>query len=352
MLDYFEPYQLNMEPAALVAHGRPRKNQTMKPFTFCKDVGSGIPDSAWNDFSVFGNRELMKPELIANHKVRLFQAPAHGRVVFSDEARSPVGYTDTAFKSSGLIYLPTLDYAGKDRAVFLVEANNKQYQVTVNFWVMLFVTDENVGDTYCRAQKFGVTADASQDVYAWLANANLSSFLSAASGAEYTDSDHSVTSTGTAAAAIKTAAIAVHGSFDKTVVAQCQVIPIQAKGDELTAINHLSPAAAAASRYSKNSRELSEYSRSAKVTVAVAPKHGVIHSVMLAPDAGGYLIYVYEPKVGFSGFDGTTFIVTLQNGKHVLVTMPVEVGGDERFPPAECPIALPRVIPNSRVSPI
>ena len=127
MLDYFVPPQSGAEPPALIAQVSPSKLKTLKPFTFCQDVGSDNPDSAWNDFSVFGNGELSNPKLIPNYKVRLLKVPEHGQVVFADDARTPVGDTATTFKSSGLTYLPTLDYVGKDRAVFLVEANNKQY---------------------------------------------------------------------------------------------------------------------------------------------------------------------------------------------------------------------------------
>ena len=185
MLDYFVPPQSGAEPPALIAQASPSKLKTLKPFTFCQDVGSDNPDSAWNDFSVFGNGELSNPKLIPNYKVRLLKVPEHGQVVFADDARTPVGDTATTFKSSGLTYLPTLDYVGKDRAVFLVEANNKQYQVTVNFWVMPFVTDENTGDTYCKSQKFSLNSPTQQSPAAWLASAELSSLLSAASGVTY-----------------------------------------------------------------------------------------------------------------------------------------------------------------------
>lgn len=99
----------------------------------------------------------MKAEQFPNHRITLLQAPGHGKVVFSDNIETPVGATAVRFKSSELIFLPDLDYVGKDRAVFLVEANGEQYQVTVNFWVMPFVPDYDEGNTYCKLQKFGLS---------------------------------------------------------------------------------------------------------------------------------------------------------------------------------------------------
>lgn len=128
----------------------------LTPFSFCKDVASGIPDSAWNDFSIFGYGELKDPASITKHRVRLLAAPEHGTVWLQDDnERTPVGSEAINFKEWGtLTYIPTEDFEGKDRAVFLVEANGKQYQVTVNFWVMPNVPDSDKGDSYCKEQKF------------------------------------------------------------------------------------------------------------------------------------------------------------------------------------------------------
>ena len=91
MMDFFVPPQMSVNPPAMVAQAGAGTPKTMKPFTICHDIASNIPDSAWNQFSIFGNRELMKLDQIPNHKVTLLQAPAliAERWVFFAQAKHP-----------------------------------------------------------------------------------------------------------------------------------------------------------------------------------------------------------------------------------------------------------------------
>jgi Matrixin len=196
MFDYFIPPQLSMEPTALIAQATSSKQKTLKPFTFCTDIESGVPNSTANAFTVFRNGEY-NPEKYINHKVRLIQPPAHGKVTFSEKTPFVVGITETGIKSYLLEFWPTENYIGKDRAVFEVEANGKKYRVTVNFWVMATVFDDGLGgDTNCKQQKFGLNSDAPQNVSDWQRSADLSAFLAAASGVTYSFTDLPATALG------------------------------------------------------------------------------------------------------------------------------------------------------------
>jgi hypothetical protein len=193
MLDYFVPPQLSMEPVAVIAQATLSKPKTLKPFTFCLDVESGVLGSTANAFTVFRNNEWINPEEVINHqnKVRLIQAPMHGKVTLHDGITPiDVGSTETGTNSYTHQFIPTENYIGKDQALFEVEANNKKYRVTVNFWVMSTVFDDGQGNTNCKREKFGITDNSTtQSVAAWQQGANLSAFLAAASGVSYSFSD-------------------------------------------------------------------------------------------------------------------------------------------------------------------
>ena len=206
MFDYFVPPQLSMEPAALIAQATSSKSKILRPFTFCTDIESGVPNSTANAFTVFRNNEY-NLELYAKHKVRLIQPPTHGTVTFSPKTPFVVGNTETGIKLYSLEFWPTENYIGKDRAVFEVEANNKKYRVTVNFWVMDTVFDDGQGDTNCKQQKFGLSSDSSQNISAWEKSADLSAFLAAASGVTYSFTDLPGTALGQTTGEGATAAI-------------------------------------------------------------------------------------------------------------------------------------------------
>ncbi len=196
MFDYFVPPQMSTDVPALIAKATSSKPKILKPFTFCTDIESGVPESTANRFTVFRNGEY-NPEQHINHRVRLIQPPANGVVTLSDKLTPfAVGATESGNKIYALEFWPTENYIGKDRAVFEVEANNKKYRVTVNFWVMDTVFDDGQGDTNCKQQKFGSSRDTSHNFTAWQRSADLSAFLAAASGVTYSFTDLPATALG------------------------------------------------------------------------------------------------------------------------------------------------------------
>jgi Matrixin len=182
-MDYFVPPQFSTTPVSLVAKASSNKSpKILKPSTMCTDIGSGIPNSALNTFTVLKYADLVKNQDVRKYKVRMLQAPEHGRVIQTGDALTiPLSEMPIAFTSSDFMYQPIQDYIGKDRAVFLVEANNRQYKVTVNFWVMDFVYDPAPPDLYCKSQKFGLGIDAVHDLAAWQKSSDLMNLLADAS---------------------------------------------------------------------------------------------------------------------------------------------------------------------------
>jgi Matrixin len=199
MFDYFVPPQLSIDAPALIAQATSSKPKILKPFTFCTDIESGVPNSTANGFTVFRSGEWRSIEraINDNNKVRLIQPPTQGKIFLVDKVTPfTVGNTKTGIDAYMLEYTPTENYIGKDRAVFEVEANNKKYRVTVNFWVMDTVFDDGRGDTNCKQQKFGLNGDAPQNVSGWQRNADLSAFLAVASGVTYSFTDLPATALG------------------------------------------------------------------------------------------------------------------------------------------------------------
>ena len=122
----------------------------MKTITFCRDKESWSPDiNAANAFSPI-SAEFLKQigktysgtiEEAKQYKATLLVVPKHG------EVRSIDDYNDW-------VYLPTVDYEGADRVVFLVENQGKQYKVVINFLVA-HIFDENRKVQECESMNFG-----------------------------------------------------------------------------------------------------------------------------------------------------------------------------------------------------
>ena len=122
--------------------------------------------------------------------------------------------------------------------------------------------------------------------------------------------------------------------FDEILIATCQVVLSDGIVPDLKST--LSPAGAASVIYSISGDQQLALTRSSKTIVLTNPKHGSISGPLTTPEDGE--IFFYRPNPGFDGFDQVIFSVTLINGKRVQVTMPLEVGGDTRFPPESCPV--------------
>ena len=125
------------------------------------------------------------------------------------------------------------------------------------------------------------------------------------------------------------------------IVAPCQAMLSLEAHESTTAENHLSPGVAAISVKRWTPASL-EKVRSARVSVLMPPRYGSLI------EASGVDIptYIYRPNAGFSGYDAAVFEVTLNDRSRMKVTMPVQVGGDVRFPPDHCPVPLTSRLPG------
>ncbi len=157
--------------------------QNSQTITFCRDKESLSPDSAVNDFSPISDEFLRQigakhgdtVEELKRYRVTLVTPPQHGQVKLVYEP------------SHHWAYLPTQNYEGTDRVIFLVESQGKRYKVVVNFLVAQ-IFDENRQSQVCDSIDFGtsnspnttvsgLTAVPMSDFDAWKREAQLSSLL-------------------------------------------------------------------------------------------------------------------------------------------------------------------------------
>lgn len=161
--------------------------QNVKTVTFCRDAESLSPDSAFNDFSPISTEFLQ--QIGAKHGVTIDELKAYRVTLVTPTQHGQVRLTDEP--SHAWSYLPTKDYTGADRAIYLVQNQGKQYKVVVNFWVVE-VIDENRDVQECESINFGtsngsnttvsgLTPISLSDFEAWQREAQLASLINAVS---------------------------------------------------------------------------------------------------------------------------------------------------------------------------
>ena len=144
----------HVEPLPLTPTASSVPSDAMAHLTLCRDVvsaSSASAESAWNDFSVFMRRELLKPQEVGSHAVALVNAPKHGTVTFTDPARTSLTPTAQRFLSTTLTYRSEVGYLGADTGTFRVQSGALSYLVTVNFLVQPYVSEADGGSDECTA---------------------------------------------------------------------------------------------------------------------------------------------------------------------------------------------------------
>lgn len=129
------------------------ENAPVRVQSFCVDVETATEDSAFNWYSPEGValRKLgyvrkiarISPELQKRTTTRVLVTPQHGQIVPS---QTPNG-------NHVWIYRGNRGYQGRDMAVFLVEIDDKQAHVAVNFLVHDVVPESSCEVKHCPVQE-------------------------------------------------------------------------------------------------------------------------------------------------------------------------------------------------------
>jgi hypothetical protein len=136
-------------------------NQQTKEVTYCRDIMLSVPDGR-NNIALFNHpafKSIAKSQKTAF--VNLIQAPKIGSIHVNpdfwkqDNTYLPVMKEgrEVLIDRSSWYYDAYKNKNGKDRAVFEVEAGNRKYRLTVNFWVAGIPEESIDAHTECKKLK-------------------------------------------------------------------------------------------------------------------------------------------------------------------------------------------------------